>query len=92
MKEYFEKVIVELNNEFDTHKFIEKFISTCEKKYVELLCSHIKSNGIFRATHSEIGKYLANNASLLGIEKLDRINSKCIKKYDTENQNWRKLV
>ena len=37
-EKHFKKVIKELDNEFDSHKFIEKFMSMYEKEYVELLC------------------------------------------------------
>ena len=92
-KENVKAVIANLENEFDTHKFIEKFYSMYEKEYVELLYSRIDStNGIFRATHSEIGKYLANNAPSLEIQKMEKVESENIKKYDSENQKWRKTV
>lgn len=85
-------VIADLDNEFDSHKFIEKYYSTYEKEYVELLYSHIDStNGIFRATHAKIGKFLSNNSSSLKIQKVNREDSENIKKYDSENQNWRKV-
>lgn len=67
-------------------------MSMYEKEYVELLCSHINSNGIFRAAHAKIGKFLSDKSSLLDIEKIDRIDSQNIKKYDSENQNWRKTL
>ena len=85
------EVIKTLDKEFDTHKFIEKFYSKYEKEYVKLLSSHIDSDGIFRATHSEIGKFLASNASYLKIQKIDRGESENIKKYNSRNQNWKKI-
>jgi len=90
--ENFETVIANLDNEFDSHKFIEKYYSTYEKEYVELLYSHIDStNGIFRAAHAKIGKYLSDKSSLLKIQKVNREDSENIKKHDSENQNWRKI-
>jgi len=91
-KNYCQNVIKELDSEFDTHMFIEKFILIYEKEYVELLYSHIDSkNGIFRAAHSVIGKFLSVNSSLLKIEKTDRAESENIKNYNNENQKWRKI-
>ncbi len=91
-KDSCENVIDELDNEFDTHKFIENFILKYEKEYVELLCSDINKNGIFRTTHSKIGRYLSINSSSLKIEKINKVDSENIKKYDSENQNWRKTI
>ena len=82
-------VVANLGNEFDSHKFIEKFISLHEKEYVDLL--HKKEKGIFRAAHSYIGKCLSNNSLKLKIEKTERVVSENIKKYDCENQNWKKI-
>lgn len=91
-KNYCKNVIKELDTEFDTHKFIEKFILIYEKEYVELLYSHIDGiNGVFRAAHSEIGRFLSINSSLLDINKVDRVDSENIKRYNNENQNWRKI-
>lgn len=91
-KNYCQNVIKELDIEFDTHKFIERFILIYEKEYVELLNSHVDSrNGIFRAAHSKIGIFLSNNSSLLKIEKTDKVESENIKNYNNENRNWRKI-
>ena len=85
-------VITSLDNEFDSHKFIEKYYSMYEKEYVELLYSYIDTtNGIFRAAHAKIGKYLATNSLSLKIQKMDRAESENIKKNDSENQNWKKI-
>jgi hypothetical protein len=86
-------VISRLGREFDSHKFIEVFYTMYEKEYVELLYSYIDStNGIFRAAHAKIGKYLATNSASLKIQKVNRDDSENIKKYDSENQYWRKLL
>jgi hypothetical protein len=90
--ETFKKVIEKLDNTFDSHQLIDKWMVLNEKEYVELLCSHIESkNGIFRATHAEIGRYLADHAAALNIRKTERVSSENIKGYDNENQNWEKL-
>ena len=93
-KEKVKKIIESLGNEFDTHKFIEKLIRIreYEKEYVELLHSHIDKNGIFKAAHSEIGKFLADNSSYLEIEKANKECSENIKKYGTKNQIWRRKL
>jgi len=85
-------VIAALGNGFDSHEFIEEFIRMYEREYVELLSSHIDSRGgIFKNAHSQIGRYLSQNSTLLNIEKLDRVVSENIKRNDKDNQNWRKL-
>ena len=92
-KEKVETVIANLDNEFDSHRFIEEFRNLYEREYVDLLCNHIKStNGIFRAAHSEIGRYLSNNSLSLSIEKSDIVKSENINNYENENQNWVKLI
>jgi len=91
-KEQAKTVIEKLDNEFDSHQFIEKFIVMYEKEYVELLYKDIESKGIFRMAHAKIGKFLANNSLYLSIEKVDKGYSENIKKYDSENQNWRKIL
>ncbi|HCT94201.1 MAG: hypothetical protein A2X19_08905 [Bacteroidetes bacterium GWE2_39_28] len=92
-KEKVKTIISRLECEFDSHEFIEKYLSTYEKDYVELLYSFKDSKkGIFRAAHSKIGKYLSSNSSSLKIEKIERGNSENIKKYDSENQTWKKII
>lgn len=88
---YCETVIRELDTEFDTHKFIERYIILYEKEYVELLNSHVNvKNGIFRAANAEIGRFLTNNTDDFKIEKLEVIKSENIKNYDSTNQKWKK--
>ena len=92
-KKDFITIIEKLDDKFDTHKFIEKYISLFEKKYVDLLYLNIESkNGIFKAAHSQIGKFLSNNSPYFNIEKEDKGISENIKKYDSENRKWRKIL
>ncbi len=90
--EIYKSVINKLDNTFDNHQFIEKLIVLYEKEYVELLFNHINSSGgIFQTTHAQIGKFLSDNASELAISKDNKINSENIKKYNSKNQNWKKI-
>lgn len=92
-KERVKTIISKLDCEFDSHDFIQKYLSTYEKDYVELLYSFKDSKrGIFRAAHSKIGRYLSSNSSSLKIEKTIRQESENIKKYDSKNQTWRKIT
>jgi hypothetical protein len=43
-------------------------------------------------THAEIGKFLADNAKGLSIQKEIKEFSENIKDYPSENQKWQKVV
>ena len=86
-------VINELPNDFDSHEFIQKFLTMYEKEYIELLHSYIsaKDGRIFRAAHAKIGDYLLQNSKQLNIEDTVRVKSMNIKGNNTENQKWAKV-
>lgn len=84
-------VINKLNNIFDTHAFIVQFTRDFEREYVELLYKRKGNQHIIMSAHAEIGKFLADNAKGLSIEKENKENSENIKDYPSENQKWRKI-
>jgi hypothetical protein len=84
-------VIAKLEIEFDSHSFINLMLRDYENEYVELLNIYKDRSGIFKAYHSQIGRYLSNNADTLSILKVDRVKSDNIKDYESENQKWRKM-
>ena len=89
--EHFKSIIEELGGDFDSHKFIKKFMERHEREYVEMLYKHIDTpNGIFRATDAEIARFLSVNAVELGIRKDKRDPSGNPKMNVSENQRWTK--
>ena len=86
-----ENIISNMDEKFDSHKFISQLLKDYEKDYVELLYAHKKAKGIFRTLHAKIGKYLKENAIDLSIVKNGKVKSDNIKDYESTNQNWRKL-
>ena len=85
---YSSSIIHELKEEFETHDFITEFIYQNEVAYIELLYE-CKS---FTKLHAQIGKYLLNNKTDLGIEKDGgKDTSRTNKGTLSENQKWRKL-
>jgi hypothetical protein len=84
-------IIQKMPNEFDSHDFIKQLIRDHERDYVELVYTFKDCNGIFKAFHSEIGKYLGKHAEILSICKLDKTDSENIKGNETSNQKWKKL-
>lgn len=66
------KTIVDaMAEEFDSHAFFLKFLEKCPSSYGHLLIKH----GNVTTAHAEIGKFLLNNASGLGIAKKDKDNN-----------------
>lgn len=87
-----QRVMDELNNGFDSHDFIEKYMILFERDYVNMLVEKIESNQIFRTVNASIGRFLADNQRELGIDKNGRQSSKNIIGNDTENQSWVKTL
>ena len=78
-----------LDQQFDSHEFIDTFIRVHEREYVEGLSSAIdEEGGIFRAYHAQIGLLLSRRQHELGIRSLGRVTSENIKGYDSENELW----
>lgn len=88
-----QKVIAQIHQPFfDSHDFIEQFSKDFEKEYVEMLFEKKEAtNGIFRTTHAEIGRFLSKNQTALGILSKKKITSLNIKGYLSDNQEWQKL-
>ena len=86
------RIIRELNNEFDSHDFIENYITQFEREYVNMLVDKIESEQIFRTVNASIGRFLADNQRELGIVKNGREASQNVKGHETENQGWMKTL
>jgi hypothetical protein len=91
LDKYAPNIIATMHQNFDSHDFIRQLIKDYEKEYVEMIYEHKdRTNGIFRALHAEIGRYLSENFVSLKIQKTSRIVSANIKGYKSENQNRKK--
>lgn len=86
-----EGIIQELPEEFDSHDFIEAFLTKYEHAYVKWLCGYQNvDSGIFRTLHSQIALCLSKKANDFKIIKKGICDSKNIKNYLSENHIWRK--
>lgn len=78
-----------IKSSFDTHDFIEQFKIDFERDYVEILYAYIiVPNGIFRAAHAQIGRFLSEHQAELNIHSVDKGVSLNTKGYLSENQKW----
>lgn len=46
-----------LSNEFDSHGFIEKYLTIFERQYVTMLMANIDNANIFRTVNASIGRF-----------------------------------
>jgi hypothetical protein len=83
-------VIHNLPMEFDSHDFINSYLTLFEREYVNMLLENIECESIFRIVNSKIGRFLVDNHSELNIDKDIRVNSPNVRGNMTDNQNWRK--
>lgn len=81
-------IIKELPNKFDSHAFIQKLIKKDEERYIIELYGCLKPKGTFQYFHSQIGRYLSEERSKLGIESRRKVLSKNIKDYISDNEGW----
>ena len=87
-----EGIIQELPEEFDSHDFIEAFLTKHEHTYVKWLCEYQNvDSGIFRTLHAQIALCLSKDAEHFKIIKKDKCDSENIKNYLSENQTWRNV-
>ena len=85
-----DEVLRHLPNEFDSHDFIEKYLTVFERDYVNMLINNIDSTTIFRTVNATIGRFLSNNQETLNIRKITRTDSRNVRGNVTDNQYWRK--
>ena len=90
-KEQAQRIIHRLGEEFDSHDFINVYMTLYEREYVSLLAEKIDNEQIFRSVNSLIGKFLADNCKDLGITKNGRKTSSNVRGNETENQDWIKV-
>lgn len=87
-----QRIIHGLGDEFDSHDFINVYMSLYEREYVSLLTEKIHSEHIFRSVNSCIGRFLADNHKELGIRKNGRKTSSNVRGNETDNQSWIKVT
>lgn len=87
------KVISKLDvQEFDSHQFIQKYAHYFEAEYIDWLYEN-KTRGGFREVHRQIGVFLNNYTTELGLEKLpETIKSTNPRGYESEVHQWRKIT
>ena len=79
-----------LENEFNSHEFIQKFSKEFEKQYIEFLYQYCK-RGAFQAVHSQIAIFLSEYSTKLNIEKTQPVESINIFGDKDKIQGWRKM-
>ncbi len=82
------RIIIRLEDEFDSHDFINVYMTLFEREYVSLLAEKIDNEHIFRSVNSLIGKFLTDNQKELEISKNERKKSTNVRGNETENQCW----
>lgn len=85
-----QEIFDNLENEFDNHAFIFKYIELHENEYVNLLTRNNDHDDVFQTVNSTIGRDFERFSSRLPVEKAGRRKSFNIKGNITDNQNWRK--
>lgn len=80
----------QLENEFDSHKFIKCFAKKFEPEYSQFLAKYNDNN--HRTVHSQIATSLAKYADELGIKKEeDDVFSESVFGNDVPNKKWSKI-
>ncbi|MFD2939188.1 hypothetical protein [Flavobacterium notoginsengisoli] len=69
----------EIDKEFSSHDFIEKFTDKHESDYIEMLVKYKGSGNSFRTVHSQIALYLSSKKEFLGIYKTQRKESENVR-------------
>ena len=78
----------EIEEEFSSHDFIEKFIGKFESEYIEMLVRYQNSNQAFQTVNSQIGLYLSTKKEILGIYKTERKESENVRGRFHDIQWW----
>lgn len=82
----------DINEEFSSHDFIQKFIGKFEQDYIEMLVSYQKSGQAFQTVHSLIAKHISLKMRVLGIEKTQRKLSENVNGNVANIQWWNRIT
>ncbi|MDR0605750.1 MAG: hypothetical protein LBG80_15765 [Bacteroidales bacterium] len=83
------EIIGQLKRNFDSHDFIKRFAKKYQKEYMSFLSQY--TIDLFEKVHQQIGRFLAVNQTLLGIQSKGRTKSENIFGEVTENEMWQKI-
>lgn len=81
----------EIEKEFSSHDFIEKFIGKFESEYIEMLVKYQNSNHAFQTVNSQIALYLSTNDKNLEIYKTKRKASENVRGKFHDIQWWMRM-
>lgn len=83
-------IISEFNiqGEFSSHDFIEKFTENFESEYIEMLVKYQSTGTAFQQVHQQIARWLSLNKSSLQIEKTERKESENVRGKQNYIQWW----
>lgn len=81
----------QLDERFDSHDFIYKYIALHENDYIEMLSLRNDKEQVFRTLNAEIGRFLLLHQDELGIikdQEEGKMPSQNIKGNVTNSQRW----
>ena len=81
-----QRIISQLPRPFDSHAFIQKFSKEFQAEYVQLLTAY--NDEPFLKIHGQIGKFLSENQTTLGIRQNGKVLSQNIFGEQSENEQW----
>ncbi len=81
-----QRVITSLEQYFDSHAFIRKYMMKYPKAYAGIVSNH----KTLKAAHATIGKFLLDNSATLNITKLGEIESLNVLMRPSSNALWSK--
>ncbi|MDY0143524.1 MAG: hypothetical protein RBR97_16690 [Bacteroidales bacterium] len=81
-----QRIIGQLQRPFDSHAFIQKLSREFQVEYVQLLSAY--TDEPFIKVHGQIGKFLSENQTTLGIRQNNKVLSKNIFGEQSENEEW----
>ena len=84
------EIISELEDRFDSHDFICRFIRRFEVGYIGFLHEHGTTDA-FRTINAEIGKFLSENKNGLFLCSLGKVQSRNVFGCDSEVEEWQKV-
>lgn len=82
-------IINNLDFEFTSHDFLKKFAKNFERDYI-LFLDYYKDRDAFQIVHSQIGRFLSENAGDLNIKKTKKVPSENIFGEIDDIQEWSK--
>lgn len=85
------EIIKNLDTNFSSHHFIEKFSKKFESYYIDMLVKYQNVGGAFMKVHAQIAKFLSENMESFDIEKDEKKLSENIFGNEDIIQWWSKI-